>query len=326
MESVVCAVILVASQILLGSILGQLGGSPYDLTPKGIFGNLFFILPALAFREVVRSYILGTYCCKTNLKVFISITLLMTAFSLNYSQLTLTRGIEGIAVFFATEIGPKLGINIMLSYLALYGGAVSAIRYIFIIEIFHWVSPILSSLNWLAKGAVGILVPIACVLFIIGKYEGIRNRSAAGGSNKKVALGWLITAVFSIGILWFVVGVFPVVPSVIVTGSMEPVMYPGDVVLLRQIQREEQVRELSEGDVIQFQRDNIRITHRIIEIIDDGIGNLTFRTKGDNNSTKDSSLVQPNDIKGMLIKVVPKIGYPSLLIKSTGQKRTDVEF
>jgi len=327
MEAVVCAVILIAVKILVGSMLGQLGESPYDLSPKGILGNLFYVLPALASREVIRSYILGTYCNKHNLKVFIFITLLMTASNINYSKLALVSDIEGMAIYFSTEVGPKLCINIMLSYLALYGGPVAAILYGGVQELFHWTTPILSSLMWLAEGAIGILVPIGCILFIVGKYEEQKHRYKSVKEQKGGIIGWSVTAVFSIGLIWFIVGVFPIVPSVVVTGSMEPLIYPGDVILIRQMQTEEQLRSLAEGDVIQFQRDNIRITHRIVEVIDDGLGNLTFRTKGDNNSTEDSRLVHPNDIKGTLVKVVPKVGYPALLIKgSTGEDIGDVEF
>ncbi len=180
---------------------------------------------------------------------------------------------------------------------------------------------------WLAEGAIGILVPIGCILFIVGKYEEQKHRYKSVKEQKGGIIGWSVTAVFSIGLIWFIVGVFPIVPSVVVTGSMEPLIYPGDVILIRQMQTEEQLRSLAEGDVIQFQRDNIRITHRIVEVIDDGLGNLTFRTKGDNNSTEDSRLVHPNDIKGTLVKVVPKVGYPALLIKgSTGEDIGDVEF
>lgn len=327
MESVICAVVLIAFKILVGSMLGQLGGSPYDLSPTGILGNLFYVLPALAGREVIRSYILGTYCNRYNVKVFIFITLLMTASSLNYSILMLVSDMEGMSIYFATVVGPTLCRNIMLSYLALYGGPLAPILYGGILELFHWTSPILSSLMWLAEGAVGILVPIGCILFIVGKYEEQKHRYKGGKEQKGGIIGWSATAVFSIGLLWFVVGVFPIVPSVVVTGSMEPLIYPGDVILIRQMQTEEQLRSLTAGDVIQFQRDQIRITHRIVEVIDDGIGNLTFKTKGDNNSTEDSRLVHPNDVKGTLVKVVPKIGYPALVIKGSAKEDiSGVEF
>ena len=327
MEAVICAVILIAVRILIGSILGQLGSSPYDLSPVGILGNMFYVLPAIAAREVIRSYVLGTYCNLHNLKVFIFITLLMTASTLNFSKLMMASDLEGISIFFAQEAGPILCQNIMLSYLALYGGPIAAILYAGVLGLFHWVSPILSALNWLAEGAVGILVPIGFILFLIGKYEEQKHRNKSLKEQRGGLIGWSATALFSICLLWFIAGVFPLVPSVVVTGSMEPMIYPGDVILLQQMQTEEQVRSLVPGDVIQFQRDEIRITHRIVEILDDGIGNLTFRTKGDNNSTEDSRLVHPNDIKGELVRVVPKIGYPSLLIKGSGQTDTsDLEF
>jgi len=326
-EAGVCAIIIISVKILTGSILGQLGGSPYDLSMTGILGNLFSVLPGLAARETIRSYILCTYCSKQNIKIFIFLTIFMTAFSLNFSKLLLLLDMENISVFLSTEAGPKLTGNIMLSYLALYGGPLAAILYGGIQEIFHWCSPMLSSLNWLAEGAVGILVPVGFILFIVGKYENKKLRFKEEKEQRRGVIGWSVTAIFSIGLLWFIVGVFPIVPSVVATGSMQPLIYPGDVILLRQMQTEEQLRSLSAGDVIQFQRDQIRITHRITEILDDGIGNLTFRTKGDNNSAEDSRLVLPNEIKGTLITVVPKVGYPALLIKKSPNNRNrDIEF
>ena len=119
MEAVICAVILIAVRILTGSILGELGSSPYDLSPAGILGNLFYVLPVMAAREVIRSYVLGTYCNVHNLKFFIFITVLMTASALNYSKLIMVSDLKEISIFFAQEAGPILCQNIMLSYLAL---------------------------------------------------------------------------------------------------------------------------------------------------------------------------------------------------------------
>ena len=79
---------------------------------------------------------------------------------------------------------------------------------------------------------------------------------------------------------------------------------------------EKEVYQLKTGDVINFKRDNITITHRIAEVIKDESGNVTFRTKGDNNDSPDNEIVSPNDINGTLIKVVPKIGIPVLILKS----------
>jgi signal peptidase len=321
-EAMICAVLLIMIQIIVGTMIAQLGDSPYDHSIKGIFNNLAPIIPFLFAREMIRSYVLSTYCVRSNVKVFILVTLIMTALEINYNSLMLVSDAEGIVIFIAKFVGPTLCKNIFLSYLALYGGAVPAIIYVGIITIFHWVSPFLAVLDWLMEGAIGIAVPIFCVVFIVRKYEVQVNKVKRYEIKRGEAVKLTMTAIISIALIWFVVGVFPIVPSVIVTGSMQPLIYPGDIVLLEKVTSEEQIRSLESGDIIQFKRDEVLITHRIIEVIDDGLGNLTYRTKGDNNSAEDSRLVDPNDVKGILVKVVPKVGYPTLLIKG----RTQVDY
>jgi signal peptidase len=318
-ESILCAAILTGIQFLAGSMVGQLGESPYILTPKGIFNNMLYIAPMLVVRETIRAYILGSYCIKPNIKAFIIVTAIMTITDLNYSSLFLTRNLEDLTIYLAREVGPMLCQNIMLSYLALYGGAVASLSYLAVIIIFHWTSPILPVLNWLAEGAIGILVPIFSLMFIIKKYEIQVNNAKKEQFRKSDGIQWVLTTLVSIGLIWFVVGVFPIMPSVVATGSMEPLIDPGDVILLHQVRSEEQIRSLEVGDIIQFKRDGVLITHRIIEIEEDELKNLSFHTKGDNNSVKDSQVVHPNDIKGIYFGVIPKIGYPTLILKGTSQ-------
>jgi hypothetical protein len=128
-ESILCAAILTGIQFLAGSMVGQLGESPYILTPKGIFNNMLYIAPMLVVRETIRAYILGSYCIKPNIKAFIIVTAIMTITDLNYSSLFLTRNLEDLTIYLAREVGPMLCQNIMLSYLALYGGAVASLSY-----------------------------------------------------------------------------------------------------------------------------------------------------------------------------------------------------
>lgn len=91
---------------------------------------------------------------------------------------------------------------------------------------------------------------------------------------------------------------------------------PGDVILVKKITDMDGINALNEGDVIQFQRDSILISHRIIEVVNDEEEGIQFRTKGDNNSGVDGVLVKPQDVKGTIEYTVPKIGWPTLLIKS----------
>lgn len=130
--------------------------------------------------------------------------------------------------------------------------------------------------------------------------------------KKEGLTSFIITILLSVGIVWFAVGVFPVYPSVVITGSMEPMIYPGDVILVK---KTTDIKEIQIGDVMLFERDNIKISHRITQIITkDGVP--SYQTKGDNNNTEDVQLVSPQQIRGEVIKVIPNVGWPTLLIKS----------
>ena len=164
-------------------------------------------------------------------------------------------------------------------------------------------------------------MPIFALLFIIKKYEIQANNTRRERADEKgEAIQWTFTALFSIGLIWFVIGVFPIMPSVIATGSMEPMIKPGDIVLLKQIRSEDQIWNLKSGDIIQFKRGEILITHRIVEVEKNKKKKLLFHTKGDNNSIEDSQTVDPNDIKGIYVQVIPKLGYPTLLLKAQFNK------
>ncbi|MBR0295205.1 MAG: hypothetical protein IJQ67_04795 [Bacilli bacterium] len=56
-------------------------------------------------------------------------------------------------------------------------------------------------------------------------------------------------------------------------------------------------QELKLYDIILFKKDNKRIIHRIVEVVDDN----TFITQGDNNPKRDDFTVQKDEIMGIYI-------------------------
>lgn len=327
-DAIIYATILLGSRLGAGFLLDGFGKSPYDRSLSGIGMNLILIGPELMAKELIRSYCLCTFCKKENSKAFFIMTVLLTASGLNYRTIIELRDIEKIVSYTAQYIAPELAKNIMLSYFALYGGALAAITYAGILAGFHQFFPILPTLKWITEGVVGISIPIIEAYAFTTKYQNAHQYKWVPKETIAGLLGWIITLAGSVAFLWFVIGVFPVYPSVIATGSMKPMIHEGDVILIKRAMKEEEIYGLKEGDVIQFTRDDILITHRIIEIIKDDYGNLRFKTKGDNNSAEDVRLVLPNEVRGILVRVVPKIGIPTLWIKSKEQEQPeeDIEF
>jgi len=94
-------------------------------------------------------------------------------------------------------------------------------------------------------------------------------------------------------------------PTLVTSGSMQPLVAPGDVVMIRPTTAE----ELTPNTVILFDRaDDTRVLHRIVEQMPDG----TYRTQGDANAVPDSEFVQLDQVEGSAVLAVPWVGRPSL--------------
>lgn len=311
----------------LAGIIDGLGKSPYDHSIRGILINTVFICSMLAGRELIRSYLINSFTKEENYLVFISIAILMAFTSFSLSQYTNLESLKDIVQFIAKYLAPEFAQNLFAGYLVYLGGPIASIIYMGIIEGFHWFSPILPDLEWITRGLVGILCPIFFMISLQNIYYTASNEIKRNYAEEESTAGWIVTSVISIFIVWFAVGVFPIYPSVIATGSMEPGIKPGDIILVERIVDIEGINALNVGDIIQFERDGVLISHRIIEIHNDEKEGISFITKGDNNTAEDSYQVKPENIRGQIVKTIPKIGWPTLLIKSNEDIKLDeIEF
>ncbi|WP_137159019.1 signal peptidase I, partial [Blastococcus sp. CCUG 61487] len=94
-------------------------------------------------------------------------------------------------------------------------------------------------------------------------------------------------------------------PTLVTSGSMEPLVSPGDVVLVRPVQ----ASDLVANTVVLYDRpDSGRVLHRVLEQLPDG----TLRTAGDANPVPDGEPVRLDEVEGAAVLAVPWVGRPSL--------------
>ncbi len=93
----------------------------------------------------------------------------------------------------------------------------------------------------------------------------------------------------------------------VLSGSMEPTFMTGGIIA---IDPSFKVEDLKKDDIITFKEaENKLVTHRITEVVDQN-GKIMFRTKGDNNDTKDKNLVLSQNVVGVYTGVtIPYLGY-----------------
>jgi len=92
--------------------------------------------------------------------------------------------------------------------------------------------------------------------------------------------------------------------SVIMSGSMEPTIPVGSIVIVKKVNPE----DVKVDDVIAFQTGESRTIHRVVEKVVEN-GSFYFRTKGDANEDPDPWIVKPQDVKGALLLTIPYYGY-----------------
>lgn len=310
---------------IVGGVLQGFGKSPYSHSLSGMLSNLYMIGTVLIGKECIRAYIVQSY--EKEKKLLLPFCILMTLINVRFSTFTSSmENIKDATQFIAQNLIPEFGTNILTAYLVLYGGPLASIIYRGVLEGFNWFSPILPDINWLAKGVIGILVPSFATLYLTNAYKiKLKKVKVCREKKENLVVNYIVIAL-SVSMIWFVVGVFPMYPSVIATGSMKPVIDPGDIVVVKKIVDEKQFDLLREGDIIQYERDGLLIVHRVKEIVKEN-NTVSYRTKGDNNTVEDGQLVGLNQVRGTVQYIIPKLGWPSLILKRTDPDiKEQVEF
>ena len=115
----------------------------------------------------------------------------------------------------------------------------------------------------------------------------------------------IIFKVFYILIIIYLIIFIPVLwgkrPLVVISGSMEPILKVGGILYYEKINLD----DFKKDDILVYQLNEHIVSHRIVNINEYG-----FETKGDNNNSSDSYIVDKNNVIGKGNNwSIPYIGY-----------------
>jgi signal peptidase len=298
----------------IAGLFASFGKSPYSFTPVNILLNLVLVVTTLIGMELSRAWLINHLGKKHIVLALAFVAVLYTLLSMPLSELTNVRMDPKSINSLNSTVLPLLTENLLASFLALLAGPLASIAYRGIMEAFWWFSPILPDLSWSIKAFTGTVVPIIGMVMVNSLYSTgtSRFRSKKQSAKEGFPIGWIIISIFCVVTIWFSVGLFPFHPSLVGSGSMEPAMYTGDIVIIAKIPAD----VIEEGDIIQFRhRSGTNVMHRVIEIQETNDSTL-FVTKGDNNDEPDEERVIPQNVVGKVLATIPKIGWIAVVIKS----------
>jgi signal peptidase len=298
--------------MVVAGFFNGFGKSPYSFTFQGILINLIYVGTALLGMELSRAWLINRVLRKPAVLLPVFVALLYTLIDLPFGQVPLKGGtLEAWTSFLGSTCLPLSLEHLLASILAMWGGPLPAIAYRGVLQAFEWFSPILPDLNWAMKALVGTVVPVVALAII---HEYFSFQLARRLRKKRGEQGIVSAALFCIAaviVIWFSLGVFPVKPAVIYSGSMRPFIEVGDIVIVAQKNPD----LLHVGDVISYrvQGSPIPTVHRVITIEGDG-PSKAFITKGDDNKDADQP-VKPEHVIGKVVLKIPRAGWVSIAIR-----------
>ena len=306
--ALMCVFIALFGMIIQGAI-HQFGKSPYDRSLIGILINTVTMGTALMASEMSRAWLLNRHFARRPL---LGIGLVSLAFGLlSISANTFARLTPGkpLVEFLGQELGPALGESVLSSYLAWLGGPLPAFIYRGGLGALEHFSPILPNSEWISQSLLGFLAPVLGIIMVRTIYgeEAGTIRAASGQGENQVS--WVATCLAAILIIWFSMGVFSYQPKVVMTGSMEALIMPGDVVIVHKSDEAVQL-----GDIIMFPANRMQVTHRVVAVKEEK-GHRIFTTKGDANPYPDLEPVLESNVQGKVIMVVPGIGKGTQILR-----------
>lgn len=208
-----------------------------------------------------------------------------------------------------SEFLPTFAQSALLTALAMQGGLLPALLYGMAAQAMgHWipVSPALS------RQMAALLELVVNMMFLVVLDCDLSPDEAPTHRPKLRVAGGAAAGALLVALVCFFVGLLPWQPVAIATGSMEPQISVGDMVLISKLD----TGALQAGDVIQFRKGSHTVVHRIVEVIQED-GALSYVTKGDANNANDAGTVSAGEVVGKVIATVPGAGRWTLWLHGT---------
>lgn len=202
---------------------------------------------------------------------------------------------------------PIIANEIACSYITYNVGLLPTIIYKLIFNLYSYIVPFNPDLSDYLRSILGLIIPYITYQEIKKNLK-YREKYSLYAKKTIIKCSTIILSAFLSGLILLTSGIFKYQLIAIATGSMEPVYYRGDAVILEKVNPD----TIKVGDILVYKTSGGIVTHRVTEIIEKN-GSKVFHTKGDNNATEDNTDISEKDVKGIVKYIVKYAGYPTIM-------------
>lgn len=293
---------------MISGLFITFGKNPYSTTIFGIITNLWILAVAIIAKEYIRYKLVQNVYEKDKIIIAVMVSIVYIIIDFNISRFFYgTITIAYIVKQIAQTLIPLIAKNVLYSYISINSGYIPSIVYELGTKLYIWLSPILPNAPWIMVAIIDGVIPI--ILFVYMRYTNnkkdiFKSKEKIDATNPKNIIPLVIGIILAI---WFAIGIFPIKPVAIATGSMEKELAVGDVAIIKKCNS----NDVIVGDIIEYQMEGYTVIHRIIEKKQKN-GQFYFITKGDNNKSPDALEVREEQLIGKVIFKIKYIGYPAI--------------
>ena len=295
--------------LLIYYLLGFYFGYVKSLVTFNLWTLLLMIIPTsviIIVSEIIRSIFMSeksiiSKILTTTFLILIDLTLYTTI-----NQLTTFKGFVDVIGF---SLLASIANNLLWNYTSVRFGYRPSIIFRLIITLYEFIIPVVPNVFMYFRCFLRIVYPY--IIYLILEVLYAKKDFIVSAKDKKrdniisaillimmILMIMLISCEFKYGLL------------VIGTGSMAGTIDIGDVVVYERYDNQ----NVKEQQIIIFERDEIRVVHRVVDIKDVN-GVRRYYTKGDANKQNDSGYLTQDDIFGVVKFKVKYIGYPTLILR-----------
>ena len=277
-----------------------------DLVLKVIVPTLAIIVSSEIVRFVIRSQKNKMADVLCYLSCVIAEILIYTSIK-NVSSFNQFMDLVGLYLF------PELIANLVFNYLSKRFGVLPNTVYRVIMTLYIYFIPYIPSIPDSLVALINLFIPILVYFFISILFEK-RQRKPLKKKNKIAKFASTTASIIiiatMIGVVMLISCQFRFGALVIATESMTGEINKGDMIVYERYDDQ----TIKEGQVIVFEKQKVKVVHRVIEI--ERIGDeVRYYTKGDANISPDYGYISDADIIGLTDVKIAYIGYPTLWLR-----------
>lgn len=204
----------------------------------------------------------------------------------------------------------SISCNLMYNYVSNRYGPLPIIVYRLLTILYAYFIPYIPNVYIFFRSVLRIVYPYIVYLILEYAYP-TKRKSVAYIDKRKAIIGKILICAFTVAVAMLISCEFKYGLLIIGSGSMTGTVNKGDGIIFEKYDGNEAIEE---GQIVVFNKENIQIVHRVIEVKKIN-GVEKYITKGDANQETDDGYITKSNIVALYKFKVSYLGWPSLWLR-----------